>query len=102
MAVLEETCEARPGDVSALIAARTTGRSLADLRRGQGAVVCAISDSCDPDCARRLVDLGFAPGAQVEFIRRTPLRDPTIFRVCDYEVALRADLSRMVLLDATP
>ncbi|GAB97542.1 ferrous iron transport protein A [Kineosphaera limosa] len=73
--------------------------SLADLRRGQSAVVAAICESCDQDCARRLLDLGFAPGASVEFIRRTPLGDPTVFRVCDYEVALRRDLSALVLTD---
>ena len=72
---------------------------LTDLRRGQSGVVASICQTCDADCARRLLDLGFAPGARVEYLRRTPLGDPTIFRVSDYDIALRTDLSRMVLLE---
>lgn len=73
-------------------------RRLTELARGGRAVVVGIDESCTPDCARRLIDLGLAPGATVEFVRRTPLGDPTVFRVADYEVALRRELARSVLV----
>lgn len=77
-------------------------RSLADLRRGQSAQVTSIREAGNPDWARRLMHLGFAPGSLVEVVRPTPLGDPTVFRVCDYEIALRRDLSRMVLIAPLP
>ncbi len=74
------------------------GRRLTELARGERAVVLGIDDACTPDCARRLFDLGLAPGAAIEFVRRTPLGDPSVFRVADYEVALRRELSRSVFV----
>ena len=38
---------------------------------------------------RRLQALGLVPGADVEVIRRAPLRDPVLYRVCDYRLCLR-------------
>ena len=74
------------------------GRRLTDLARGDRAVVVGIDEECAPECARRLFDLGLAPGAAIEFVRRTPLGDPSVFRVADYEVALRRELSRSVFV----
>ncbi len=74
------------------------GRRLTDLARGDRAVVVGIDEACAPECARRLFDLGLAPGAAVELIRRAPMGDPTVYRVADYEVALRKELSRSVLV----
>lgn len=52
-------------------------------------MVSRINESLDPAAARRLVHLGFAPGAVVEVLRRAPLLDPTVYRVADTEIALR-------------
>ncbi|WP_370248025.1 ferrous iron transport protein A [Nocardioides sp.] len=62
--------------------------SLADLERGRPAEVCGV-ESADPAIAQRLLDLGFVPGTPVEMVRRAPLRDPVIYRVAGYEIALR-------------
>lgn len=75
---------------------------LAQLRRGQQAVVTGIDECGSPATARRLMDLGFAPGAVVEFVRRTPLGDPLIFRVADYDIALRRSLARQVRIMTLP
>lgn len=75
---------------------------LAYLRRGQQGVVTGIDESGSPATARRLMDLGFAPGAVVEFVRRTPLGDPLIFRVADYDIALRRSLARQVRIMTLP
>ncbi len=42
---------------------------------------------------RRLLDLGFVPGAIVEIIRKSPLGDPIAFRVSQTTIALRKEES---------
>ena len=72
------------------------GLTLADLQRGQRARVVGYGDEVQPSAARRLFDLGLVPGIVVTMVRRAPLRDPVIFRVGDYEIALRRDQSRAI------
>ncbi|MEU6098481.1 FeoA family protein [Streptomyces sp. NPDC047079] len=62
---------------------------LADLRPGMSGLVIDIDESVEPSTMRRLVDLGFAPGAEVTVLRKAPLGDPVVFQVVEYEVALR-------------
>ncbi|CAM3875303.1 FeoA family protein [Mesobacillus thioparans] len=42
---------------------------------------------------RRLLDLGFVPGAIVEVLRKSPLGDPIAFRVSSTSIALRKEES---------
>lgn len=42
---------------------------------------------------RRLLDLGFVPGAIVEVLRKSPLGDPIAFRVSSTAIALRKEES---------
>ena len=69
-------------------------RTLADLIRGQRAKVVGYGDEVAASTARRFFDLGIVPGIEVTMVRRAPLRDPIVFRVGDYEIALRTDQSR--------
>lgn len=63
-------------------------RALTELSPGdQGRVVRVVAGV--PSIGRRLMDLGFSPGALVEVVRRAPLGDPVVYRVKDYEVCLR-------------
>ncbi|MEV7238516.1 FeoA family protein [Streptomyces sp. NPDC051020] len=64
---------------------------LADLRPGMSGEVIDIDESVEPSTARRLFDLGFAPGAEVTVLRKAPLGDPVVFQVAEYEVALRKE-----------
>ncbi len=73
--------------------------TLADLRRGQRARVIGYSDSVESSTARRLFDLGLIPGIEVVVVRRAPMRDPIIYRVGDYEIALRAAQSRSIYVE---
>lgn len=75
------------------------GLTLADLPRGQRARVIGYGDDVEPSAARRLFDLGLVPGIEVTMVRRAPLGDPVIFRVGDYEIALRAAQSRHIHVD---
>ncbi len=61
--------------------------TLADLARGEEGIVEAI-DLAEAD-ARRLMELGFVPGARVVAGRTAPGGDPRIFRVDGSEFALR-------------
>ena len=77
----------------------SSGTTLADLRRGQRATVVGYGDEVEPSTARRLFDLGLVPGIEVAMVRRAPMRDPVIFRVGDYEIALRSGQSRCILVE---
>ena len=47
---------------------------------------------------RRLFDLGFHPGLEVELVRKAPMRDPLVFRVADCEIVLRKrDAARILV-----
>lgn len=45
---------------------------------------------------RRLLDLGFVPGAVVEVLRKSPLGDPIAFRVSQTTIALRKEESKKI------
>ena len=70
--------------------------TLADLDRGQRATVVGYGDEVAGSTARSFFDLGIVPGIEVTMVRRAPLRDPVIFRVGDYEIALRTAQSRCI------
>jgi ferrous iron transport protein A len=72
------------------------GLTLADVGRGQRARVIGYGAEVDPSAARRLFDLGLFPGVDVTMVRRAPLRDPVIYRVGDYEIALRSAQARSI------
>ncbi|HHV72856.1 MAG TPA: ferrous iron transport protein A [Clostridia bacterium] len=45
---------------------------------------------------RRLLDLGFVPGTVVETVRRSPLGDPTAFKIRGALIALRSEEGRQI------
>lgn len=70
--------------------------TLADVVPGQQVRIVAVCDEAAPAIARRLFDLGFAPGVEVEMLRRAPLADPVIYRIAGYEIALRRAQARCI------
>jgi ferrous iron transport protein A len=66
--------------------------TLFDLRRGEAGVVERID--LPGDDARRLMELGFLPGARVTAGLSAPGGDPKVFQVDGSEVALRAETAR--------
>lgn len=68
------------------------------MRPGQSGTVDRI-DLADED-ARRLMELGFLPGALVLMSRRSPFGDPSVFRIDDSEIALRRETARHIVLRA--
>lgn len=45
---------------------------------------------------RRLLDLGFVPGAMVRVIRKSPLGDPIAYKVSQTTIALRKEESSKI------
>ena len=79
-------------------AARTALVSLDRLPFGQAAEVVALAAECQGFSRRRLMDLGFTPGARLEPALETFARDPRAYRVRGTLVALRQDQARYVLV----
>jgi ferrous iron transport protein A len=71
-------------------------RTLADLAPGEEGTV-EVLDLSEPD-ARRLMELGFVPGARVVAGRKAPGGDPRVFRVDGSEFALRKATAARVRL----
>lgn len=59
-----------------------------------------FTEKLDSHVARRLFDIGFVPGAEVEFLRQAPLRDPVMFRVAGTEIVLRRREAEQILIAA--
>jgi ferrous iron transport protein A len=66
--------------------------SLVDLRRGDAAILERID--LPGDEARRLMELGFLPGARITAGLSAPGGDPRVFQVDGSEIALRRETSR--------
>lgn len=52
----------------------------------------------DRQVRRRLLEMGFCNGVDVEVVRRAPLGDPIEFRLRGYHLSLRADQAQHVLI----
>jgi ferrous iron transport protein A len=63
-----------------------------------GVTVRVAEIAGEDDLARRLFDLGFWPGTEVEVVRRAPFGDPTEYRLRGFRVALRQGEAARVLV----
>jgi Fe2+ transport system protein FeoA len=66
--------------------------TLLDLQRGDGAVLDSID--LPTEDARRLMELGFLPGARITAGLSAPGGDPRVFQVDGSEIALRRETAR--------
>jgi Fe2+ transport system protein FeoA len=80
----------------------TSSKTLVDLRRGDAATLECID--LPGEDARRLMELGFLPGARITAGCSAPGGDPRVFQVDGSEVALRRETARRlkVRLDKAP
>lgn len=77
-----------------------TATTLDQLPQGCRARILGFVGELDPHVLRRLFDLGFAPGADAEMLRKAPMRDPLMFRVSGTEIVLRRAEAKRVLVSA--
>jgi ferrous iron transport protein A len=77
-------------------------RLIDTLVAGEVAVIAAIDRAgLDPDTARRLCELGFDEGVDVEILHRAPFGgDPLAVRVGNMTVALRREMARLIEVEA--
>lgn len=69
---------------------------LADLRLGERARVLHLTAACRGAERRRLLDLGFVPGTEIEVDMMSPVGDPTAYRVRGTVIALRREQARLI------
>ncbi|MDQ0091959.1 ferrous iron transport protein A [Paenibacillus anaericanus] len=62
----------------------------------QGDILRIVSIDVQGVLRRRLLDLGFVVGNEVEMLRHSPLGDPTAFRVSNTTIALRREESSLI------
>ena len=96
----EQAALAAPVPPAAPTAAGT--RPLSALRSGARARIAVVSPERGEHLARRLADLGFVAGQEVEVVRRAPLGDPVVYLVADYEICLRKRDAALVLTEELP
>jgi ferrous iron transport protein A len=65
---------------------------LSDSKPGERFRIAKL-DINDAIMKRRLLDLGFVPGCEVTVLQKSPLGDPTAYRVFQTTVALRKEES---------
>lgn len=63
---------------------------------GLGCCGRVLSVGGDSELRRRLLEMGFCNGAQVQMVRRAPLGDPIEFRLRGYHLSLREEQARFV------
>ena len=91
-----DSTSASPHAVPASPDCPRSGACLCDLSVGSRARVERVEVPGLPALERRLADLGFVPGAIVDVLRRAPLGDPIVYRICDYELCLRRAQAALV------
>jgi DtxR family transcriptional regulator, Mn-dependent transcriptional regulator len=73
---------------------------LSDLPSGEGAEVVALDPACRGFIRRRLLDLGFTPGARIRSDLTTFVGDPRAYRLRGTTIALRREQADRVLVKA--
>jgi len=71
---------------------------LTDLQHAQHAEVVGLDEACQGFSRRRLMDLGFTPGARIRPLLRTFVGDPRAYEVRGTLIALRGDQASQVLV----
>lgn len=74
--------------------------TLSDLPSGEGADVVALDPACRGFIRRRLLDLGFTPGARIRSDLSTFVGDPRAYRLRGTTIALRREQADRVLVKA--
>ncbi|MDR1373204.1 MAG: ferrous iron transport protein B [Dysgonamonadaceae bacterium] len=67
---------------------------LSELQHGQSGIITKIRGR--GAFRRRIIEMGFVKGKKVEMLTKAPLKDPTEYRVMDYEVSLRCSEAELI------
>jgi DtxR family Mn-dependent transcriptional regulator len=72
---------------------------LTNLEQGERARILGISSECRGASRRRLLDLGFIPGTEIEPEFTSPMEDPRAYLIRNTLIALRNDQADLVLIE---
>ena len=67
---------------------------LSELKTGEKGVIVKVTGH--GSFRKRIVEMGFIKGTEVEVLLNAPLKDPVKYRLLGYEVSLRHDEARMI------
>lgn len=71
-------------------------RKLSELKTGEKGIIERLTG--EGRFRRRLMEMGFVPGAEIEVEKYAPLRDPIEYILKGYHVSLRHDEAQKVLV----
>ena len=74
-------------------------RKLSELKAGEKGIIERLTGA--GRFRRRLMEMGFVPGAEIEVEKFAPLRDPIEYVLKGYHVSLRHDEAEKVLVRET-
>jgi ferrous iron transport protein B len=73
---------------------------LSELRTGEKGIIVKVTGR--GAFRKRIIEMGFIRGKEVEAIRNAPLRDPIHYRVMGYDVSLRRSEAALIEVSPTP
>ena len=73
---------------------------LSDLKTGQHATIVTVHGH--GSFRKRIVEMGFVRGKDVEVLLNAPLQDPVKYKVMGYEISLRRQEAEMIVVDTDP
>lgn len=73
---------------------------LSDLKTGQHATIVTVQGH--GSFRKRIVEMGFVRGKDVEVLLNAPLQDPVKYKVMGYEISLRRQEAEMIVVDTEP
>ena len=70
--------------------------SIADLKKGEKAIIKDVSDNNIP---LKLLEMGCLPGNEVEIIQLAPLLGPIYININGSHLAIRKETARLVIIE---
>jgi len=77
---------------------KSLGSTCSLNKLGIGCCGQVVSVGGESDVRRRLLEMGFCNGATVQVVRRAPMGDPIEFRIRGYNLSLRDEQAKFVLV----
>ena len=71
-------------------------KTVNDLKIGQSAIVTGLG--CSGALRRRIIDMGFTPGARVILRKEAPMGDPIELNIRGYELSIRRSEAREIFV----
>jgi len=82
----------------AVLETEETAVRLSSLKSDETARVAGISKECRGENRRRLLDLGFVRGAEIEIDLESPMKNPVAYSIKGTSIALRKDQASKILI----